>query len=472
MPELNFAPLLVVLHLAIAVPVCVHIILTKQESVAMSWIALVVISPFFGSFLYWIFGINRISRRARRYRGRGRRPPHPNLETHPMPFRGLPTSQQRQLFQFARTVHDMSYLGGNKVKPLVNGDGAFPDMLAAIAAARTSIALSVYIFDADEIGLKFIEALAAAQARGVQVRVLLDEIGSGTLARPARRRLAAAGITTARFIPQNLKFFPLINLRNHRKIMIVDGEVGYIGGMNICLSYAAQKDEEIRDLHFRVTGPVIGQLNAVFEQDWRFANDEAIELPGPQLAGVRIEEPVYARVVHDGPDDAAERTQWVILGALAVAQKTVHVLTPYFLPNDTLTNALGVCAMRGVSVQVVVPSRTDIPLVDWAMEAKFQYLVEHGVKIYRGPPPFDHSKLMIVDSVWTLVGSSNWDQRSLRLNFEANLECYDSDLARDLEAHFDGMKKVARLVSISELMSQPLPIRLRNNFARLFAPYL
>lgn len=472
MPDVSIAPLLFFLHIAIALPVCAHIILTKQETVALSWIALVVISPVFGAFFYWIFGINRVSRRARRYRGRKRNYTPPNLVTHDMPFKGLPTPQQRQLFQFARSVHDTPFLGGNDVVPLVNAEGAFPNMLAAIAEAKRSIVLSVYIFDCDEVGLKFIDALIAAHRRGVAVRVLLDEIGSGKRTKPADRLMAAAGIATARFIPQNLKFFPLINLRNHRKIMVVDGRIGHIGGMNICRSYSRQKDEDIRDLHFRVTGPVIAQLNAMFEQDWKFATEETIELPLAATPPETLENPVYARTIADGPDDLAERTQWAILGALAVAQKTVHVLTPYFLPNEILTHALAVCALRGVSVQVVIPSRTDIKLVDWAMQAKFQYLMEHGVTIYRSPPPFDHSKLMVVDGVWTLVGSSNWDQRSLRLNFEANLECYDSDLARDLDTHFDNMKKIARAVTLHEVISQPLKFRLRNNFARLFAPYL
>lgn len=468
----DFLPLLLVLHIAIAAVLCVHIILTKAETPAIAWIGLVLVSPFFGGFIYWIFGINRVSRRARRYRGRRRVDAPPNLATHDMPFKGLPTPQQRQLFQFARSVHSTPFLGGNRVVPLVNADGAYPNMLAAIAEAKRSIVLSVYIFDCDEVGLKFIEALTAAHHRGVKVRVLLDEIGSGKRTKPADRLLSAAGISTARFIPQNLKFLPLINLRNHRKIMVVDGRLGYIGGMNICLSYAAQKNEEIHDLHFRVSGPVIAQLNAMFEEDWKFATDETVELPLIECPPEKMEDPVYARAIPDGPDNAAQRTQWVMLGALAVAQKSVHVLTPYFLPNEILTNALGVCAMRGVSVQVVVPSRTDIALVDWAMEAKFQYLLEHGVKIYRSPPPFDHTKLMIVDGVWTLVGSSNWDQRSLRLNFEANLECYDGDLGRDLETHFDSIKKIAKAVTVADLMALPFGRRLRNNFARLFAPYL
>lgn len=472
MPVSDFALLAALLHVVIVVPVCIHIILTKQDTVAISWIGLVVVSPVVGALLYWIFGINRVARRARRYRGRRRIPTLPNLETHAMPFKGLPTSQQRQLFQFARSVHETPFLGGNTVKPLVNTDGAVPDMLEAIAGAQNCIALSVYTFEVDDVGTRFIDALTQAHRRGVQVRVLMDEIGTGRSVRSADKILSAAGIATARFIPRKLRFLPLINLRNHRKIMIVDGRIGYIGGMNICRSYAAHKGGEVRDLHFRVMGPVISQLNAIFEEDWRFAADERVELPPCAVDPENVHEPVYARVVPDGPDESAERTQWIILGVLAVAQKTVHILTPYFVPNEILSNALWVCAMRGVSVQVVVPARTDHAVVDWAMEAKFQYLIERGVKIYRGPAPFDHSKLMVVDGVWSLVGSTNWDQRSLRLNFEANLECYDGDLGQKLDTHFDNMKKIARLVALDDLVNQSFGRRLRNNVARLFAPYL
>lgn len=160
------------------------------------------------------------------------------------------------------------------------------------------------------------------------------------------------------------------------------------------------------------------------------------------------------------------------MGALALAQKSVHILTPYFLPNDALTHALSICALRGVDVRVVVPKATDIKLVDWAMTAKYPDLLERGVKIYCGGVPFDHSKLMVVDDVWVLVGSSNWDQRSLRLNFEANLQVYDAGLAAQMENHFQAMQQKAQLVSLTELKALPVSVRLRNNIARLFMPYL
>jgi cardiolipin synthase A/B len=301
--------------------------------------------------------------------------------------------------------------------------------------------------------------------------VLVDEIGSGSKSRSADGQLAAAGIATARFIPQKLKFLRIVNLRNHRKIMIVDGEVGHIGGMNICRNYDSSNDT-VRDVHFRVTGPVLEQMSALFEEDWRFATSATIRLPVCEVDPKSVNQPQYARLVPDGPDNTFQRTQWIMMGALALSQKSVHILTPYFLPNDALTHALSVCALRGVDVRVVVPRKTDIKLMDWAMRAKFQDLLEHGLKIYTGGPPFDHTKLMVVDDSWILVGSSNWDQRSLRLNFEANLECYDADLALGMENHFQIMQQEATLLSLKTLQSLPVHIRLRNNFARLFAPYL
>ena len=470
MVGISLAALLIV-HLAIALPVCAHIVMTRQDAAAPAWILVVVLSPFLGSLLYLIFGINRVVRRARRLRGRRPRS-LPQLDNHPMPFPGLPTAQQRQLFQFSKSVHAAPFMGGNRVIPLVDGRNAYPEMIAAIEAATTSIALSVYIFQYDEVGAAVVAALIGAHRRGVTVRVLVDEIGGRPRSRAADHRLAEAGIATARFIPQTIKFLPFINLRNHRKIMVVDDHTGFIGGMNICLTYSRHSIEPIHDLHFRVSGPVVAQMATVFEEDWRFATGRAIELPVQRPSPDVFIERIYARVIVDGPDNSFQRTFWVMLGALAVSQKSVHVLTPYFLPNDILRYALEVCALRGVAVEIVLPRRTDILIVDWAMAAAFQDLLEHGVKIYVADPPFDHSKLMLVDGVWALVGSSNWDQRSLRLNFEANLECYDAELAAELEAHFASRRAVATPVSVQHLKAEPAAKRLRNNLARLFSPYL
>ncbi len=455
----------------IAVPVCAHIVLTRADAAAPAWILVVLGSPFAGAFLYFILGVNRVVRRARKLRGRRPRA-SPRLENHPMPFPGLPTAQQKQLFQYAKSVYAAPFVGGNEITPLIDGDMAYPDMLSAIAEAAESIWLSVYIFKEDDIGNRFIAALTDAHRRGVKVKVLVDEIGMVAARRAADRKLAAAGIATARFIPQTFRLLPLINLRNHRKIMIVDRRIGHIGGMNICRNYREASRAPIRDLHFRLTGPAIVQLMRMFEEDWRFATGESVEFVEPQFSEERLARPVYARAIADGPDNAYQRTLWIILGALAVSQKSVRVLTPYFLPNDILRHALAVCALRGVSVEVVIPRKTDIAIVDHAMAALFEDLLEHGIKLYYGGTPFDHSKLMVVDGVWALVGSSNWDQRSLRLNFEANLEAYDADLAGVLDKHFEEKRDQARPILLDQVKARPWARRLLDNLARLFAPYL
>lgn len=304
----EFLWLAILLHLAIALPVCSHILLNKSsESVAIGWIALVLFSPYVGSGMYWMFGINRIARKAQKYRG-GRRPATvPILKDHDTQASDEAGLQERQIFQFARSVHSAPFVDGNHIDSLVTGDVCYPAMLDAINTAKNSIALSVYIFDDDETGLRFIDALVAAHERGVAVRVLLDGMGLRYSRHPVDVELNDKGVVCARFIPTRLKHLPVLNLRNHRKLMIVDGQTGFIGGMNIRHGnvLSAKPPKAVQDIHFRVHGPVIDQFSALFEEDWQFATGEAIKLPRrrpeAEAAGT-----VRARLVPDGPDNYFE----------------------------------------------------------------------------------------------------------------------------------------------------------------------
>jgi len=461
--------LVTILHLLIALPLCGHVLLRKEhEPVAFAWIALILLSPFVGSALYGLFGINRVERKARKLRA--------DTAKRRLAAAGAPAEMGHgdpRILRIAGSVTDLPFLSGNRVVPLVNGDAAFPAMLQAIAAAKTSIALSTYIFDSDPTGQTFVAALSAAAARGVTVRVLVDEVGLLYSARAVDRDLRAGGVATARFIPRQLRFLRMFNLRNHRKIMVIDGTVGFIGGMNIRHGnvLAARPRWPIQDIHFQVEGPVLDQMSALFEEDWLFAAEEDIELPRwPETAPAPGA--IQARLVPDGPDHRADTLQWLFLGAIGISQRRIRIMTPYFIPNGTLVSALCVAAMRGVDVEIVVPERVNIPFVGWAMAANFERLLTSGVKIYLNPPPFDHSKLMVVDGHWSLVGSTNWDQRSLRLNFEANLECLDAAFAAELEGYVEAKKTLSRQVMLSAVKAAPLYVRLRNNFMRLFGPYL
>jgi cardiolipin synthase len=208
-----------------------------------------------------------------------------------------------------------------------------------------------------------------------------------------------------------------------------------------------------------------------FAEDWAFATRELLTGPKwfPELCGTGQ---VIARGITDGPDEDFEKLRWTLLGASASARSSIRVMTPYFLPDPSIITGLTVAAMRGVTVEILLPGVSNLPYVQWAMQATLWQVVKRDCQVYVSPPPFDHSKLMVVDGVWTLIGSANWDARSLRLNFEFNLECYDVGFGAAMEALFAAKRSAARLVTAEELDTRPLPIRLRDGIARLASPYL
>jgi cardiolipin synthase A/B len=263
------------------------------------------------------------------------------------------------------------------------------------------------------------------------------------------------------------------NLRSHRKILVVDGKVGFTGGMNIREGHALQTPSRhpIADLHFRFQGPVVAYLQETFAEDWAFRTRERLvgEDWFPRLTA---EGPVIARGIRAGPDAELDKLRWAMMGALACAKERVRIVTPYFLPEAGLVNALNVAALRGVDVQILLPEENNLPYVKWASQAMLWQVLERGCRVLFAPPPFDHTKLMVVDGVWTLLGSANWDPRSLRLNFEFNVECWDRELAAKAEALVDEKAKRSRLVTLAEMDARSLPVKLRDAAARLFSPYL
>ena len=438
-----------VLHIVVAIIASVHILLTKENvRSSVGWLGLVILSPF-GALIYWIFGINRIRRR----------------------FTNSVTGAFAVQDRFAVT----------ETQTLVNGDEAFPVMLDAIANAQQCVALSTYIFDSDESGLKFVDALAAAHARGVNVRVLVDAVGVRYSRQPIDALLRERGVRTERFLQvRRLRLLEYINLRNHRKLMLIDGDTAFIGGMNIrhgnCLR--EHPPAPVQDVHFRVRGPVINPLSRVFEEDWEFAAKEVIQLPrtarpdvGGAGNGFALRDGT-ARVIADGPDDNEDRLQWVFLSALCTAKERVRIVTPYFLPNEVLIAGIEVAVTKGVIVEIIVPRESNLFYMNWAMASVFRTFVMRGVHVYFADPPFDHSKIFLVDDDWYSVGSSNWDDRSFRLNFELNLEVRDRAVALKLHELVDAKRDRGRRLTMGELQAISLVRRVRNSVVRLFAPYL
>ena len=435
--------------------------------------------PLVGPVLYFMFAVNRVRRRAsilrsnlERYRSELSKP-----ECSPEDLqRHLPghTGHLQMLARVVDKVVQRPLLSGNHIEPLINGDEAFPAMLEAISKARHSVSLVTYIFDRDEAGMAFAQALGEAVRRGVEVRVLIDAAGTRYSWPTILHVLRKENIRYARFLPLlSLGRLLAMNLRTHRKILVVDGILGFTGGLNIRVGHWLEKKPRspVQDLHFCVKGPIVTQMQEAFTDDWLFSTGESLR--GERwFAKPETEGEVFARSVIDGPDEDFEKLRWTLLGALSIARYSVRIMTPYFLPDRAIVSALNVATMRGVRVDIILPSTSNLPFVQWASQAMWWQVLEHDCKIWLTPPPFDHSKLMVVDGCWVLLGSANWDSRSLRLNFEFNLECYDLALAGRLEKLIEAKCNAARQVTLADVDARPLPVRLRDGIARLATPYL
>ncbi|MCS7080839.1 MAG: cardiolipin synthase [Chloracidobacterium sp.] len=462
-----------ILTTALGVVVSAHALLYKREArSALLWLLVVWFLPVVGALLYLLIGINRLQRRAQRLR-----PAAPSLPrvTDQDQTDALADDDLGGLARLVRQVTGQPLLAGNRIEPLLNGEQAYPAMLDAIAQAERSIALATYIFDREGIGDRFVEALLAAQRRGVAVRILIDDVYVRLVRGSAFKFLKAAGLPVASFNPPILPArLHAANLRNHRKLLIVDGRLGFTGGMNIHRPYwrPDQPAAAFRELHFRVEGPVVRHMVETFTDDWYFTVNERLDAA---FWGAQPLEPVgnaLARGIEAGPDEMLERLRWVFLGALNAARRRVGVWTPYFVPDQSLLAALSAAALRGVEVDILTPVENNHPLVQWAGRAHYWQVLEHGARIWERPGPFDHSKLMVVDGRWVCLGSANWDPRSLRLNFEFNLEVYDEALAQRMEALFQDARREASPVTAEQLRARPLPVRLRDGAARLLSPML
>lgn len=477
------------LTIAGAIVASSHAILYKRDTRAtVLWVGFIWLAPIAGPICYLLLGINRIQRRATLLRSIGPRRERPATAGSPAisdwgqdaqppgPSVVIEPSNLVRLVRIVDAVVQKPLLPGNRVTPFFNGDEAYPAMLEAIEAARTSLALCTYIFDRDQTGLRFAAALGAAVARGVEVRVLVDDTGARYSFPSIVHVLRKARVPIARFLPSMTPFRPValsFNLRCHRKILVADGRVAFTGGMNIRDGHRrdAAGVLRIQDSHFRVEGPVVDQIRDVFADDWLFTTGETLAGPAwfPPLDGAGDD---FARAIADGPDETLDRLRWTILGALTAAQRRVCIVTPYFLPDPALISALNTAALRGVSVEILIPEKNNIRLVQWACMAHLWQMLERGCRVFLAPPPFDHNKLLLVDGAWSLFGSANWDPRSLRLNFEFNVECFSTTLTATLTTWFDHRLRAAREVSLDEVNGRSIPIRLRDGIARLATPFL
>jgi cardiolipin synthase len=462
-------------YIALSIVTSIHLLLRKDDiKSSVGWIALVFSSPFIGTILYIFLGINRVKRKGIRLKkniGLSKKYPYEIInnifDTLPLYF--------RQFINFGYNAYRQGFVFGNSVEPLQNGIEAYPEMIKYIENAKKEVFISSYIFNYDNVTNKFLDAFKKAIKNGAAVKVLVDGIGTlNFFSRSIEKKLAEIkGLEYGVFLPPHIPVtLPFVNLRNHRKIMIIDGEIAFLGGMNLAKQNVLINDFKngILDLTFMVKGPVIKQISEVFSDDWEFTTGKRIQFMSKSLPNTKTGM-IAARIISDGPDNQEDVIELIVHGAINIATKKILIVTPYFLPENNILTALEMAAMRGVNIEIIIPAKSDHRFIDRAIEPNFLRLINRGIKIYRTPAPFDHSKIFVVDNEWIFVGSANWDVRSFRLNFESNMEIFSKKLAKRLTTIAEVKKEKARLVTAAECKNLSLLRRIRNNAYRLLTPY-
>jgi cardiolipin synthase len=444
------------------------IVLQKREPAAtLSWLISLAALPYIGFLIYYVLGPQRIVRhRARRQRHYARLP---REETGS-------DDESAELRTLALTTTGLPPSTACEVRLLVDGGHKYPALLAAIAQAREHIHLEYYIYNPDRTGGALLEALVERARAGVKVRLLVDAMGSKLANRRYFARLLEAGGELAWFHPTRLWLpwrRPWLNLRTHRKLVVIDGKIGFLGGINI----TDEEDERLRedayrDLHLQVKGDVVHALQDVFVEDWAYATErsdfigEVVRTMPPKQPG-----PIRAQLLISGPDSRWEAIHRMHVSAIHAASRRVWLTTPYFVPGEAAMMALTSAALGGLDVRLLVPKISDSRLVTWCVRSYYDDLLAAGVKVYEYGPRMLHSKTLLVDDGMAIIGSANFDNRSFRLNFESSLLLEDAGVATELAQLIE--REFASAPRVRADRPRPLlSARLPEALARLLAPLL
>jgi cardiolipin synthase len=465
LPHISWAAPLYVLVVIIFVP---WVVLTKKEpTAAVAWCLLVILMPILGALIYWAFGHNYLLRGVQRRRLR-----HTLFRQRELSPREDIPRDHSDLAQVATRVRAFPPAAGNEVVLYHQTEAAFRDLLAAIDAAQQHVHLEYFILRSDATGKQLVELLTHKAKHGVEVRLLLDALGSLHFNRRLLRPLLAAGGKTAVFLPLNpVRSLIRVSLRNHRKITVIDGRIAFTGGMNIgdeylgkgCLGYW-------RDSFLRVAGPAAGALQRVFCEDWEFATKETLgNTYFPELAPVG---PHRVQVAASGPDQEINTIREIFFAAILAGRERVWIASPYVVPDAGLFDALRLARHRGVDVRVLSLARPDHYVSYYAGRYFSAELVAMGVRVYCYQRGMMHSKLVLVDDRWAFVGSANFDNRSLHLNFEVGCLFDSPALVTELEAAYLRDLEDSDVLDDMVLAHRTFSGRVLDNVARLFGPTL
>ena len=453
----------------IAIAAIIHVVLdNRQPAKTMAWALVIYFLPLFGVIAYIFFGINHRKERFISRRSMDMLTKRTMVEFVEQGPLQLPATYEPAINLFARQSFSMPFLN-QRADILTSGYDFFPRLLRDIVAARNHIHLCMYIFEDDALGRLISDALIARARQGVEVRVIYDDVGCWRVKSRFFERMRREGIDVEPFMPVHFpQFTRKANYRNHRKVIVIDGRVGYVGGMNIAIRYVSSK---WRDTMLRIEGGGVNTLQRAFLTDWYFVDRTLLSdrkyYTRPQQEGALVQ------TVTSGPTDSYPEIMQGYLHAIMAARKYIYFETPYFLPTDSVFFAMKTAAAAGVDVRVMVPRGSDAWFVEWASRSYLREAAEAGIKVSLYDGGFLHSKLIVSDDAVCTCGSTNLDVRSFENNFEGNMFFYDADMAVRMRQVFDADEQLAvPLASLPERIHPHIVRRLWDSFTRLFAPLL
>ncbi|MDQ2862644.1 MAG: cardiolipin synthase [Bacteroidota bacterium] len=481
---MNWLDLLFVFYLLIVIVVCLRIIYdTRSSTKTLAYLLLSIFFPVGGILFYLVFGINYW--KLKKYNKKC-------IEDEKM-FEelkkewGIRNNKNVQTANCDLGVHKeiaamlekelrTPVTKGNKVKLLINGEEKFPEVLKVLREARHHIHIEYYIFENDSIGAEIENILIEKANEGVEVRFIYDDFGSPDINKKMEARLKAAGVEVYPF--QKVVFYLLanrLNYRNHRKIIVVDGSTAFTGGINISDKYINNHPGQIfwRDTHVRIDGPGVFYLQYLFFTDWNFCTGKIPKPHREHFAGNQANDGnAIAQVVASGPDADQPTILFSILQAISLAKKEILITTPYFIPGDSIIDALKIAALSGISVKLLVPGKSDSRLVNAACKSYYGELMTAGVEVYLYRKGFVHSKTLVADSNLSIIGTANMDVRSFELNFEVNVILYDENVCGQLRSRFFKDLTDAEKIDAMQWKKRSAFKQLPEKLARLFSPVL
>jgi cardiolipin synthase len=459
---------------------------TRSSTKALAYILFIVFMPLGGIIFYFSFGVNYRKRKLYSKKIvedatlRERIISKMNTYSETISNSGLLAQKSKTLVEYIRRAGNSPLTANNELKLLINGEEKFPELLKALENAVSHIHIEYYIYENDITGNQVADILVKKSKQGVEVRFLYDDFGSHGLEKTFIQKLEDAGVQTAPFY--KIKWFAFasrLNYRNHRKIVVIDGVIGFVGGINMSDRYRndLQKDNHLfwRDTHLLIKGQATAYLQYLFMCDWNFCSIKHLEYSESYFPDSTEQDSIENKVVQiaaSGPDCKQPVIFYSLLEAISSAKQNIYITSPYFIPDESLMDVLIIAIQGGLDVKIIVPGVSDSKLVNSAASAYYTELLQFGAKIYRYKKGFMHAKTMVIDDDLAIIGSANMDYRSFDLNFEVNAMVYSKNMTAELTVAFENDLKMSERIDAKTWLGRPKYIHLWEKLVRLLSPFL